>query len=424
MSFSQAPILEIAPLLEGITLNSNSFTPEAINVIFNDLYPFVNKFYNPIIKKKNYEFSNNNEESDSSSIFDILEKSVNSSQYYKHNKNKSKNSNKTYNNNNNNNYSKDASNNLNIENNSQNNSNNILLNKKRPRPTFDKLHDNLLAIGINTFGKKNIEAIQKYFLDNKKTQEIKHRIKNLTCQKASDNIIKQIKLKQETSLNKTELELFLNGIKWFGTKDKWVLISRFFIPYRTPEYLENVYNILIRLNHLIDFENKYLQDKNIRKQNNKTKNKELDSFEKKINDLAIENKKLIDQTNEYNSFESNNTNNISKLIDNLLYTNSSEYDEIYLDDYDSNEIAKVNNEEEFEYFINNNNDSKCSNLINLNNNLIKVNENENKINSKKSTASNEININFKNCIKRRYGQLRVIFANDRPESYEKIELDN
>lgn len=83
-----------------------------------------------------------------------------------------------------------------------------------------------------------MEIIQKLWVFNKSTQEIRHRIKNLTCQKAPDNVIKKLKDMNESLFSKDEFYLFLKGLQWFGTRKKWNLISRYFLYERSPEYLE------------------------------------------------------------------------------------------------------------------------------------------------------------------------------------------
>ncbi len=69
-------------------------------------------------------------------------------------------------------------------------------------------------------------------------QEIRHRIKNLTCQKAPENVIKKYKDMSETVLSKDDFFIFLKGIQWFGVRKKWNLISRYFLSERSSEYLE------------------------------------------------------------------------------------------------------------------------------------------------------------------------------------------
>lgn len=122
--------------------------------------------------------------------------------------------------------------------------NNTFIGKKRRK--FDYLHDYLLLIGLIYHGKKykiifmirNIDVIQKLWLETKSIQEIKHRIKNLTCYKAPENVIKKYKQLSESPPTKDEFFTFLKAIQWFGTKKKWNCISRYFLPDRTAEYLE------------------------------------------------------------------------------------------------------------------------------------------------------------------------------------------
>jgi hypothetical protein len=123
------------------------------------------------------------------------------------------------------------------------------LNKKRRK--FDNVDDHLMMIGLLTHGKKNIETVQQLWLDSKTPQEIRHRIKNLTCLKAPDNIIKKWKNMNDSILNKQEFYLFLKGIQWFGIKKKWNVISRYFLPERSSDYLEE-YNLLYKI-PIIDF---------------------------------------------------------------------------------------------------------------------------------------------------------------------------
>ncbi len=56
--------------------------------------------------------------------------------------------------------------------------------------------------------------------------------------KAPDNVIKKWKILTEIPLTKEEFYTFLKGIQWFGVKKKWTVISKYFLPERTPEYLE------------------------------------------------------------------------------------------------------------------------------------------------------------------------------------------
>lgn len=395
MSFSQAPILEIAPLFENIILNSSNFSVESISKLFEEILPFVNMYYIPFTKKKNKNLSMQSDNlNESFSLSNILEKSENVSDIKKTSIN-------------NNNYDKEDKDNYVINSLSNDINNKSFLRKKRP--TFDKLHDNLLAIGIHTFGKKNIEAIQKYFLETKTNQEIKHRIKNLTCKKASDNIIKKIKQNQEFPMNSKEFVLFLKGIQWFGV-NKWTLISRYFIPERNAEYLENIYKLLISLNYLEDYEIKKYQSRLSKKNNinNKIRYKELDYFQKKIDDLAKEHKYLIDKTNLINSGE--NCEKYNRLMNTMV----TQYEKIFLDDVDDNNESTKDLNICDDYFDNKYpiqiDDSKEKNMV-LNIKSTDPNNNSSSYN------------NFKNCIKRRYGSCKVIFLNDNIDCYERINLD-
>ena len=113
---------------------------------------------------------------------------------------------------------------------------NTFLNRKRKK--FGNIHDHLLMIGLLTHGKKNIDLVQQLWLDSKTPQEIRHRIKNLSCLKASENVVKKWKNLNDTLLTKQEFYIFLKGIQWFGVKKKWNVISRYFLPERSSEYLE------------------------------------------------------------------------------------------------------------------------------------------------------------------------------------------
>ena len=55
--------------------------------------------------------------------------------------------------------------------------------------------DNFLYLALKQQGNwKDLEAVRDNWLPRKQLNEIKHRIKNLTCLRAQDNIIKQWKL--------------------------------------------------------------------------------------------------------------------------------------------------------------------------------------------------------------------------------------
>lgn len=153
------------------------------------------------------------------------------------------------------------------------------LGKKRLH--FDKIHDNLLNIGLHIYGKHNLEFINKYWLESKTLQEIKHRIKNLTCNKASDNIIKRFKKFSESPLSQEEFHSLVKGMQWFGINNKWILLSKYFLPERTPEYVENILKIVLDNGFMKEHEYLVSSYKKRRK-----KKKELTPFEQKIVQLA------------------------------------------------------------------------------------------------------------------------------------------
>jgi len=63
------------------------------------------------------------------------------------------------------------------------------------RRKFSEIDDNFLLMAILNLGSaKDFESINMYWLTHKTQSEIKHRLKNLTCQRAPDNIIKRWKL--------------------------------------------------------------------------------------------------------------------------------------------------------------------------------------------------------------------------------------
>ena len=95
-------------------------------------------------------------------------------------------------------------NNLDLENSTKHDN---LLGRKKKK--FGYLHDYLLMVGLLNHGKKyitnkqrNIDIIQKFWLESRTVQEIKHRLKNLTCLKAQDNIVKKLKTCMESFLSK------------------------------------------------------------------------------------------------------------------------------------------------------------------------------------------------------------------------------
>ena len=195
LSFFQPPILEVFPLIIKLAKN-NTFSKEDTKKILKEFFPFVNPLFFPITNKFRH-----------GTYFSNIQ--------YENNRN------------------------------IQLNENDNFSNKRKNRRKFDSIDDNLLLIGLKIHGKKNINAIQQLWLPMRTVEEIKHRIKNLTCQNAPNNIIKKFKLLNESMLSEDEFFLFIKGIEWFGFKNKWNLISRYFLPERNSDYLESFFNILV-----------------------------------------------------------------------------------------------------------------------------------------------------------------------------------
>jgi hypothetical protein len=93
--------------------------------------------------------------------------------------------------------------------------NTCFMGKKRRK--FDYIYDYLLMLGLTYHGKKNIDLVQRLWLDSKSLPEIKHRIKNLTCQKAPKNVIKTQKLLSETPLTKVCL-FYIGGVLYLSKR--------------------------------------------------------------------------------------------------------------------------------------------------------------------------------------------------------------
>jgi len=81
------------------------------------------------------------------------------------------------------------------------------------------MHDNLLLLGLKKFTSKKLKMIQKFFLPDKSTEEIKNRYKNLSRYKTASNIIKNWKINNIAPLTKDEEINFLKGKIWFGSKN-------------------------------------------------------------------------------------------------------------------------------------------------------------------------------------------------------------
>lgn len=109
------------------------------------------------------------------------------------------------------------------------------------RRKFTKIDDYLLQIGLEEYGYKEIQSLQKKWLPEKNVKEIKHRYKNLTCSKANENIIKTWKKSDEKPFTKGELEKLFEGFMWFGTTNKISLIGRYFLPHRSGRVIERYF---------------------------------------------------------------------------------------------------------------------------------------------------------------------------------------
>lgn len=105
------------------------------------------------------------------------------------------------------------------------------------RTKFSPLEDTLLLLGLDKFGSKNLEEIREIFLSNKTSREIKNRYKNMIRRKAPDNIIKNWRALQYAPLTSLEEYNLVKGRFWFRQED-WILISKYFLPNRNPEYLQ------------------------------------------------------------------------------------------------------------------------------------------------------------------------------------------
>ena len=320
LSFFQPPILEVFPLIIKLAKN-NTFSKEDTKKILKEFFPFVNPLFFPITNKfrhgtyfSNIQYENNN--------------------------------------------------NRNI----QLNENDNFSNKRKNRRKFDSIDDNLLLIGLKIHGKKNINAIQQLWLPLRTVEEIKHRIKNLTCQNAPNNIIKKFKLLNESMLSEDEFFLFIKGIEWFGFKNKWNLISRYFLPERNSDYLESFFNILIEKkvfnNEILG--NGFIDNFNCHNKSNFNKKCSIQISEDVIKKYKLKFKNEIEKI----SIETNDIN-----LKNYFYSQDIPYEKI-------NTIQNKNKKEENFSRMNTRNKGK-----EINNDNIK-NQNQNNINYKNKGKNN------------------------------------
>ena len=75
------------------------------------------------------------------------------------------------------------------------------------RRKFTHLEDNMMILGLAEHTSKNLELIQQHWLPKKSVKEIRHRYKNLTCQRVNLNPVKNWKLKQSQPLSEREFYL-------------------------------------------------------------------------------------------------------------------------------------------------------------------------------------------------------------------------
>lgn len=112
-------------------------------------------------------------------------------------------------------------------------------NFKNNRRKFSAMDDNYMLLGLRQYGYKDVERIRENWLLNKNTNEIKHRYKNLIAARAQKNMIKKWKESHQKQLTATEERLLARAVKWFGpnTTMRWPLISKCFLPNRSPRLL-------------------------------------------------------------------------------------------------------------------------------------------------------------------------------------------
>ena len=347
LSFFQPPILEILPLLVNFIIK-RTFTREETIKILKDFFPFTNPLYFPISKKfrhSSYIINCNNNISA---------------------------------NNNNNNLNND--NNINNDNDNDNNENNNQNQKKKKmRKKFNYVDDSLLLLGIYFHGKKNYETIKQLWLPARSTEEIKHRIKNLVCQNAPLNIIKKFKTMNENALNSKDFLKFLKGIQWFGLKNKWNLISRYFLPEKTSDYLENFFELLVE-------KNVFPEDLCGNNYKNNVKNK--NGYFKKVN-IFIDEEKIKMYKENFKEEIEKTKNEINNLKDKNTFFSDVEYEKLDKEYFIKNkDDTKINTRNKSKKNLNNNNeannekgdDKKNKNNDETKNNGIKnIKENENNL---------------------------------------------
>ena len=384
LSFFQPPILEILPIFVKFIFK-RTFTRDETIKILKDFFPFTNPLYFPISKKfrhSTYIPSN------------IINSNIN--------------------NNDNNNSNNKNNNNLNDINN--NNNNEIKSpGKKKMRKKFNYVDDSLLLLGLYFHGKKNYEIIKQLWLPQRSNEEIKHRIKNLVCQNAPLNIIKKYKTMNENPLNQKDFLKFLKGIEWFGLKNKWNLISRYFLPEKTSDYLENFFELLIEKNVLpSELSNNNNKNNVIKYKNGNMKKVHIFMDDEIVN---IYKEKFKDEINrikaEINNMQSKN-----------YFYSDVEYEKLDKEYFTRNKVdTRINTRNKSKKALNNNNAND-----NTNNNNEKINgvnkdgEDKKNINHEedKNVGNKKNNKDNNNIISQEEWEFQMNFLNN--DMFEKITI--
>ena len=89
---------------------------------------------------------------------------------------------------------------------------------------------------------RDLAKIQRFWLPDKAESELKHRYKNLTCAKAEDNTIKDWKTNWTKPLSQEEKEKLAKGVEWFGEFNRWSMISKWFFPDRSQQFIKSWHN--------------------------------------------------------------------------------------------------------------------------------------------------------------------------------------
>ena len=290
------------------------------------------------------------------------------------------------------------------------------------RKKFNFVDDSLLLLGIYFHGKKNYEIIKQLWLPQRSSEEIRHRIKNLVCQNAPLNIIKKYKTMNENPLNQKDFLKFLKGIEWFGLKNKWKLISRYFLPEKTSDYLENFYELLLEKNVLPA----ELSNNNNKNNMIKYKNGNLKKVHIFMDDeiVKIYKEKFKDEINKIK-------NEITNMDSKSYFFSDIEYEKLDKEYFTRNkDDTRINTRNKSKKALNNNNNSNESG-----NNNEKINEKSGGVNKEvedkknvnheenKNNSGNKKNnkdIKDTNNISREEWECQMNFLNN--DMFEKITI--